>query len=415
MSKNILAFILLLSSSNVICSNLIEVRNGTDTVLTTIQKSQEVLEIPPSDIFNIVKYKTELGEMFAYLSKTNAVENKKIPAIVWLTGGFPTSSPGNYLWTDIDVKNEQAASIYRNHGIAMMFPTLRGGVKGNPGRVEQFYGEVNDVISAGLYLKSLDYIDPERVYLGGHSTGGTLALLVAESTDIFAGTISLGPTSDHYGKNRANYDWSDNEIRLRSPKNFLSFINNPTYIIEGEFGRASSIIDFQQRLKLEKNNNIKTALVSGANHFKAIHSINNIFAKAIIEGHQRFLSIDVKKEIEPAFNIYKRKEQETTDLRILSNLRSKGILIEGKKKVESSFYARDDKVLLSIMTKAKSNGLNSSQISTHKSTDGSVYFMTTLSKLIDVNSLINIFELSHTFNDIADENNLYYDFWYIRN
>ena len=35
------------------------------------------------------------------------------------------------------------------------------------------------------FLAAQPYVDPARIYLGGHSTGGTLALLVAECSETF--------------------------------------------------------------------------------------------------------------------------------------------------------------------------------------------------------------------------------------
>ncbi len=155
----LIVIVLAFFTSSALAGDLISERKGFKTVLTKKEKIEEVLSEPPAEVFKIVKYKTEIGEMFAYLSRHKIEPNQKRPAIVWLTGGFPTSSPGDYLWQDADVNNEQSARIYRRHGIVMMFPILRGRVKGNPGFVEQFYGEVNDVISAGKHLKSLEYID----------------------------------------------------------------------------------------------------------------------------------------------------------------------------------------------------------------------------------------------------------------
>jgi dipeptidyl aminopeptidase/acylaminoacyl peptidase len=43
-----------------------------------------------------------------------------------------------------------------------------------------------------------------RIYLGGHSTGGTLALLVAESSDRFRSVFAFGPTDDIRGYGQEN-------------------------------------------------------------------------------------------------------------------------------------------------------------------------------------------------------------------
>lgn len=95
-----------------------------------------------------------------------------------------------------DLANEHAAAApYRKAGLVTMFPSLRGG-NTSPGRREGFFGEVDDLIAAAQWLARQDYVDPERIYLGGHSTGGTLALLVAESTDRFRAVFALGSVAD---------------------------------------------------------------------------------------------------------------------------------------------------------------------------------------------------------------------------
>jgi dipeptidyl aminopeptidase/acylaminoacyl peptidase len=69
---------------------------------------------------------------------------------------------------------------------------LRGG-NDNPGRREGFLGEVDDVLAAADHLSKLPHIDPTQIYLGGHSTGGTLALLVAECSNT---SIAIRPMSE---------------------------------------------------------------------------------------------------------------------------------------------------------------------------------------------------------------------------
>ena len=66
----------------------------------------------------------------------------------------------------------------------MMFPSLRGG-NDNPGNKEGFLGEVDDVLAAADFLSKQEFVDPNRIYLGGHSTGGTLVLLVAACSNKF--------------------------------------------------------------------------------------------------------------------------------------------------------------------------------------------------------------------------------------
>jgi dipeptidyl aminopeptidase/acylaminoacyl peptidase len=55
------------------------------------------------------------------------------------------------------------------------------------------------VIAAGQYLATLPYVDPARIYLAGHSVGGTLALLASEMPSPYAAiaAYSGAPSLDH--------------------------------------------------------------------------------------------------------------------------------------------------------------------------------------------------------------------------
>ncbi len=92
-------------------------------------------------------------------------------SLTLLTGGF-SNSISAIAWTPGPVSNDQSASGFRDAGIVMMYPSLRGG-NNSPGYIETFYGEVDDVLAAAKALAALDYVDAKRIYLGGHSSGGT--------------------------------------------------------------------------------------------------------------------------------------------------------------------------------------------------------------------------------------------------
>jgi hypothetical protein len=57
--------------------------------------------------------------------------------MVWLTGG-DTNSLDDF-WSEGPAANDQSASAFRKAGMAMLFPTLRGG-NDNPGQREYFWG-----------------------------------------------------------------------------------------------------------------------------------------------------------------------------------------------------------------------------------------------------------------------------------
>ena len=51
------------------------------------------------------------------------------------------------------------------------------------------------ILAATDHLVSLPYVDPDQVYLGGHSTGGTMVMLVGACSDRFRAIFSLGPVA----------------------------------------------------------------------------------------------------------------------------------------------------------------------------------------------------------------------------
>ena len=304
--------------------NLLSERAKFKTVLKNLPPETEKLEEPQSNLFSLVEYPTELGKMKAYLSNVPNKE-KKHPAIIWLTGGFPVGGAGSYVWEEAENDNDQSAQIYRKKGIVMMYPSLRG-YAGNPGKVEGFYGEVNDVLSALEYLSKLDYIDPKQIYLGGHSTGGTLALLTACASDKFKAVFSFGPTADPAGYG-AEYEKHSNsnllERKLRAPINFLKYIKVPTYVLEGESGNSDSITAMQ---KTSNNKNIHFSVIKGADHFNVLWPINKLFAAKIKSGN---LNI-AKHEMQNAFRAMLKSNREADDLNTLSYLKRSGISFDQK-------------------------------------------------------------------------------------
>lgn len=245
-------------------------------------KSGEAVEVPPPGVFDLVKYKSAVGELAAYVSP-DPKDGTKRAAIVWITGG-DCNTIGN-VWDDIDLTNEQSATAYRNAGIVMMFPSLRGGNQ-NPGIKEAFLGEVDDVVAAGEYLSKLPYVDPKRVYLGGHSSGGTMALLAAESTPLFRAAFCFGPVAaiSGYlpgdGQIAMPFDHSNKvALAIRSPVLWLDSIERPTFVIEGTEGNYRPL---QHIEKMNKNPFVTILAVQDADHFEILHPLNSLIAKKIL-------------------------------------------------------------------------------------------------------------------------------------
>jgi pimeloyl-ACP methyl ester carboxylesterase len=254
----------------------------------------EAVEAPPDNLFLLVAYPSSVGRLPAYLSRPPN-RSAKHPAIIWLVGGF-SNSIGSVAWEKAPLDNDQSASAFRRNGIVTMYPSLRGGNQ-NPGSVESFYGEIDDVMAAAAYLKTVEFIDPDRIYLGGHSTGGTLALLAAENSGtLFRAVFALGPVDDPsgYGSERLNYDVRDKtERQLRAPGLWLEDIRTPVFVFEGSDGNIDSL-----RAMQSKNSNPKIAFypLSGYDHFNIIGPLNNLIAEKIVNDSGSKLSF-TKDEI----------------------------------------------------------------------------------------------------------------------
>jgi acetyl esterase/lipase len=272
--------------------SLIEARKGFKTKLDPRRVQKEPVPEPPPNLFRKVQHDAPPGKLAAYVTP-DPKDGKKHPAIIWITGG-DCNSIGE-VWDDAPEDNEQTASAYRKAGIVMMFPSLRGGNE-NPGLRESFLGEVDDVLAAANYLGKQPFVDPSRIYLGGHSTGGTLVLLVAECSDRFRAVFSFGPAADvsRYPPMYLYFDTSnEREIELRSPIYWLKEIKSPTFVLEGEQGN----IDALQAMSRSSNNpNAHFLAIRGASHFNILAPTNRLIAQKILRDDGPTCTLTIREE-----------------------------------------------------------------------------------------------------------------------
>src|SRR5690606_5732698 len=261
---------------------LCEAREG---FLTKIVRDGEAFgppEVPPpASDFELIHYESPVGPLAAYLTKDPG-DGQRHPAIVWITGG-DNNSIGD-VWSPADRSNDQSVSGFREEGIVMMFPSQRGG-NDNPGRREGFYGEVDDILAATDHLAALPYVDSERIYLGGHSTGGTIVMLVAACADRYQAVFALGPVAaaDHYGGEFLYCDPSDvQELRLRSPIHWLHAVGSPLYVIEGAVDGNWPSIEMME--KSNTNPQVQFLRVPGHDHFSVISPVVDLLAGQIVAG-----------------------------------------------------------------------------------------------------------------------------------
>jgi len=386
--------------------SLLAKRQKHTTKLTKKVREKDPLPKPPDEIFELVQYPTKIGKMAAYLSKPKD-SAKKHPAIIWITGGFPSGGGGSSLWESTSTENEQSARIYRLRGIVMMFPSLRGGAADNPGHQEQFYGEVDDVISAYDYVSNLTHVDSKRVYLGGHSTGGTLALLVAASTDKFAGILSLGPTADDYGKDGVPYEWTAKEQLLRRPIAHLDSIKTPTFVVEGEHGNSDSLTKLK---KANKNPHVTVIQVDQGDHYNVIHPVNTIIAQAMNDSKDGSLALN-KNELRLSYIEEAKRKRETTDLETLTRYRGEGMDLNEIVTVTFYAFSRDEAACKKAAEDATKSAFDVIGPEQHKDSDGDPYFSVKLNKRLNLTKLQSLFDASKAASEIARLRDLQYDGW----
>ena len=265
-------------------SSLNAARKGFQTTLGVPSSRQMPLPQPPANLFVRSDYSSgNLGSLAAWVSPDPG-DGQKHPAIIWLTGG-DTNSLDDF-WTEGSPQNDQSASAYRKAGIVMMFPTLRGG-NTNPGAREYFLGEVDDVLAAAEHLARLPYVDPQRIYLGGHSTGGTLALLTAESSGRFAAVFAFGAVMDvtRYPSSIVPLTFpqqTSDERRLRSPINWMAGIVSPVYLIEG--AEPPGNLEDLDEMCVTRKPELHCISVPGADHFSVLDAVSKKIAARIVVG-----------------------------------------------------------------------------------------------------------------------------------
>jgi hypothetical protein len=89
------------------------------------------------------------------------------PALLYLHGGWA-----------LDDEHVRDCQPFVEAGFAVFAPSYRG-ENGNPGAHEMLWGELDDALAALAHARRLPEVDPERVFVFGHSAGGMLAALMA--------------------------------------------------------------------------------------------------------------------------------------------------------------------------------------------------------------------------------------------
>ncbi len=200
----------------------------------------------------------------------------RYPAILWLHGGQESQ---------YDYGFNFRVQLFAANGYVVVMPNVRG--SGGRGldfalSLNKAYGtkDVEDVIVATDYVIEQGYVDPDRLGVGGWSSGGTLTNVVIAKTDRFAGAISgasVGWYTTTYGHDpyqrwwhtELGTPWENRDLwDSVSPFMMVENITTPTLFIGGEIDWNQPIIHSEQMYQAMKYLGREVSLVvyPGAYH-----------------------------------------------------------------------------------------------------------------------------------------------------
>lgn len=180
-------------------------------------------------------------ELVAWLSDYTP-SNKLKPGVLFLHGGNAT---GEGHWA--------LMRPYWDAGYVVLLPSFRG-ENGQKGNYSGFYDETSDALAAASYLENLPGVDKDRIYLAGHSNGGTLSLLASMTRQFRASVpISAGVNSWRYFNRYADElcfdDSNPQEFIMRSSVCFGPSLKCPTLLLRGTEERP---FDADHKLLMER-------------------------------------------------------------------------------------------------------------------------------------------------------------------
>jgi dipeptidyl aminopeptidase/acylaminoacyl peptidase len=229
-------------------------------------EASDSADAPPPGVTQVL-FKSGNLILKAWINTPNEKNNREYPAIVFLHGGL---SYGKGDW--------DMTKPFRDAGFIVITPMLRG-ENGQKGLFTFLYEEVNDAIAAAEYARRQPFIDNKRIYLAGHSVGGTLALLTSMSCGYFKKVASFSGLPDQVSNYKFGidpkvipFDTADiKEFQMRSPMEYANSFKCPARLYYGTKEPRFLSSSNQQTAAIAKNKGLDVeAIEVQGGHMSAV-------------------------------------------------------------------------------------------------------------------------------------------------
>jgi dipeptidyl aminopeptidase/acylaminoacyl peptidase len=201
----------------------------------------------------------------AYLyAPRGSLQGTRYPAIMWIHGG-PTSQYNDTF--------QGSVQFFVQRGYAVLLPNIRGSSGYGKAFEDANNGcwghcDLEDVLAGVDYLKTLQYVNPERIGITGTSYGGCMSMsAVAFAPGVFRAAIPASGYGDwvHFMEEQElrhikllDYEFgplAENEAvyRANSPLFFVQDVTTPTFLVHGEGFFPESQASHNFAAALEKN------------------------------------------------------------------------------------------------------------------------------------------------------------------
>lgn len=126
----------------------------------------------PGRFVHEISYPSEGRNLKGWVYIPDDDQATRRPALIFCHGGFAA-----------DANDMLCVAPFVNGDYIIMGPAWRG-ESGNPGDFELMLGEVDDAANAARWLAKQPYVDPDHIYMFGHSIGAGISALVSLLDDV---------------------------------------------------------------------------------------------------------------------------------------------------------------------------------------------------------------------------------------